>query len=74
MFSLKVKVDLTFLLKQSGAQAGTVIALPLSGVLARELGWEWVFYASGILGLIWFVFWALLIHDGPDVHPYINEV
>lgn len=31
----------------SGSYFGTVIALPLCGVLAQSVGWPWVFYVFG---------------------------
>ena len=33
----------------TGAHIGTVIAMPLSGVLAERLGWPSVFYVFGKL-------------------------
>ncbi|XP_023322825.1 putative inorganic phosphate cotransporter isoform X2 [Eurytemora carolleeae] len=57
----------------SGSQFGTVIALPLSGYLADEFGWESVFYVFGVLSLIWFLAWAFLISDSPDTHPTISR-
>lgn len=57
-----------------GGQAGTVISLPISGVLADELGWDWIFYVFGGLGCIWFVFWCFLVYEEPSHHPRITEV
>ena len=57
-----------------GAQAGTVFSMPLSGILADEVGWESVFYVFGAIGVIWFVFWVFLCYDTPDTHPRITEV
>lgn len=31
----------------SGSYFGTVVALPLCGALAENLGWPWVFYVFG---------------------------
>ncbi|XP_068597753.1 sialin-like [Brachionichthys hirsutus] len=56
-----------------GAQLGTVVALPLSGEICFYLGWTYVFYISGILGLVWFVLWAFLVSDSPNTHPRISE-
>ena len=36
-------------------------------------GWPAVFYVLGIAGCIWFVLWALLIHETPKSHPYISK-
>ena len=52
-----------------GTPVGGVFCLILSGILAEELGWEYPFYVMGVLGVVWFALWTLLIHDGPDVNP-----
>ena len=53
----------------AGTAFGTVIAMPASTYLCEFLGWESVFYVFGSLGIVWFIIWSLVIHDGPDVHP-----
>lgn len=55
-----------------GMSLGTVIALPFSGILAEELGWESVFYVQGGLGAIWCVLWIFLVFDSPQEHPRIH--
>jgi MFS family permease len=57
-----------------GTQFGTVVALLLSGLLADEFGWEWVFYFFGILGCVWVLAWTFICHDSPAKHPRISEV
>jgi len=57
----------------SGAQFGTVISLPISGWLADQFGWESVFYVFGVLGIVWFVAWCILITDDPTNHPTISR-
>lgn len=65
----------------AGTQIGTVVALPVSGWLmgnedahASSLtsGWPSVFYVFGILGIIWFIFWSLFVHNSPSSHPRIS--
>ncbi|CAG0892873.1 unnamed protein product [Darwinula stevensoni] len=59
----------------SGATLGTVVALPLSGVLAHSPalgGWPSIFYFFGVTGIIWWVFWCFLAYDSPDDHPWIS--
>ena len=58
----------------AGAQAGTVVALPISGALADEVSWESVFYFFGILGVVWFIFWGFLCFNSPETHPRISKV
>ena len=56
----------------AGGSFGTVVSLPLSGVLCETLGWESVFYVFGALGVLWFIVWALLVFNGPEFHPRIS--
>ncbi|CAG0878608.1 unnamed protein product [Darwinula stevensoni] len=56
-----------------GSHAGTVITFPISGVIISNLGWEWVFYIIGIVSLIWFGLWMLLVFDTPEDNPYMSD-
>ncbi|XP_059171323.1 sialin-like [Physella acuta] len=60
----------------AGAQLGTVISLPISGILCDSDiagGWPSVFYIFGSLGCIWFVAWMLIVHNTPADHPRISS-
>ena len=57
----------------SGAQAGTVLSLPISGFLCDAFGWPSVFYVFGLLGLVWWVAWCYLVYDSPRAHPRISS-
>lgn len=60
----------------SGMQTGTIISLPISGVLADSSflgGWPSAFYVLGGVGCVWFIFWILFVYDGPENHPSISE-
>jgi ACS family sodium-dependent inorganic phosphate cotransporter-like MFS transporter 5 len=57
-----------------GGQFGTFISLPGSSLVSHYFGWEYVFYISGSLGMVWFALWMLLIHDSPKDHPRISKV
>ncbi|XP_055370914.1 sialin [Condylostylus longicornis] len=59
----------------AGSNIGTVISLPLAGWLCSLQfmgGWPLAFYIFGILGIIWFIFWMLLVFDTPSAHPRIS--
>eukprot|EP00095_Tigriopus_kingsejongensis_P002481 maker-scaffold988_size73003-snap-gene-0.16 protein:Tk02481 transcript:maker-scaffold988_size73003-snap-gene-0.16-mRNA-1 annotation:"hypothetical protein TcasGA2_TC006625" len=56
-----------------GAAFGTILAMPLTGLICDCLGWEAVFYVFGVLGVLWFVAWCFLCYDSPESHPRINE-
>ena len=55
---------------------GTVISLPISGVLCDYLGWESVFYVFGCLGLVWFICWTIFVYDNPEkwVHTELKDL
>ncbi|KAB0797493.1 hypothetical protein PPYR_08486 [Photinus pyralis] len=57
----------------SGCYVGTVVAMPLSALLADTLGWESIFYVTGTSGLIWFVSWCLIISDSPSKDRHISQ-
>ncbi|CAG7834709.1 unnamed protein product [Allacma fusca] len=59
-----------------GVYFGTAIMLVGSGYLIHENvwgGWPSVFYVSGIVTIVWFVFWCLLVHSTPSEHPRIGR-
>jgi len=53
---------------------GNVFTLPLSGLLADNFGWEYVYYFFGGAALIFSALWAVLAYDAPNKHPRISEV
>lgn len=57
----------------SGSYVGTVIALPISGLLAENVGWEWIFYVFGTIGLIWCAAWAWVVKDSPEEDRNITD-
>lgn len=57
----------------TGGTLGTVVNLPLCGVIISSLGWEAAFYAGGAFGILWCFAWWLLVFDSPEVHPRISS-
>jgi hypothetical protein len=45
----------------------------MSGFLGEILGWEYIFYSTGAMGIIWFVFWAIFTSDTPYNNKRISE-
>nr|XP_042908488.1 putative inorganic phosphate cotransporter [Parasteatoda tepidariorum] len=59
-----------------GVMIGTLLTNIVTGQLSEGSflgGWPSVFYVSGLLGSVWFVLWALLIHEKPEDHPRISK-
>ncbi|KAF4518376.1 hypothetical protein B566_EDAN007103 [Ephemera danica] len=54
-------------LGEVSAQFGTVISLPLSGLLcASPLGWPAVFYVFGAIGAVWSIAFLWSVREDPD--------
>ncbi|KAF4517149.1 hypothetical protein B566_EDAN006448 [Ephemera danica] len=51
-----------------GQQIGIILALAGSGVVCEWIGWPYVFYISGILGLVLAPIWMWLVADSPAKH------
>ncbi|NXR97966.1 S17A5 protein, partial [Oxylabes madagascariensis] len=56
-----------------GAQLGTVVSLPLSGLICYYMNWVYVFYIFGALGVLWWFFWMLFVSDTPETHRSISH-
>ena len=52
---------------------GTVISLPVSGLLAEFYGWPSIFYVFGIVGLIWTLIWMLCVSEDPNNDKWITD-
>lgn len=50
----------------AGNYVGTVVAMPVSGILAARVGWESVFYVFGAIGLAWFFLWIFIVKRSPQ--------
>ena len=59
-------------LNASAIPLGTVFALLLTPVIVLALGWQWVFYLFGGVGIVWFFFWHRLASTDPRNHPRIT--
>ncbi|KAG8259625.1 hypothetical protein J6590_008660 [Homalodisca vitripennis] len=59
-------------LAYAGGSVGTVIALPISGLLGSLLGWPSIFYFSGIVGLAYSAIWFAVVKDSPEDDPHIS--
>lgn len=60
----------------AGAQFGTVISYPLSGLLAEygfADGWPSIFYVFGVIGVIWSVAFLFMVAEDPDTSRTIPE-
>ena len=50
----------------TGGRLGPVVTFPVAAWLAVVYGWQWAFFGTGILGLIWSVLWYFGFRDNPS--------
>ncbi|ALC48205.1 CG6978 [Drosophila busckii] len=61
----------------AGAQFGTIVSMPLSGLLAAHGfagGWPSIFYVFGAASTLWCIFFLWLVDDNPQKSKRIREV
>lgn len=56
----------------AGTAIGAALAVPLVSLIALIWGWRYAFVATGTLGFIWVMAWALF-YRLPQVHPRLSE-
>jgi len=73
-------IILEFLIKRvsilfAGAQMGTVISLPLSGLLSIS-DWRWpgIFYIFGALGTVWCLAFLIWVKEDPQSNRKMDPV
>ncbi|KAK7792600.1 hypothetical protein R5R35_005317 [Gryllus longicercus] len=60
----------------AGAQFGTVVSMPLSGLLSEygfSGGWPSIFYVFGAVGTLWSLAFIFMVYEEPTVHPRIAD-
>ncbi len=55
----------------SGSRIGAALSLPLVAWLIGSFGWRISFVATGVLGIVWTVFW-LITYRTPEKHPSVT--
>lgn len=55
----------------AGAQFGTIISMPISGLLA-ETSWPSIFYVFGFIGVVWSLAFLWTVYEEPSAAPRIS--
>jgi len=56
----------------AGGRLGPVLAFPFAAWLGSAYGWQWAFYATGSLGIVWCVVWLMGFEDNPPTEQPRN--
>lgn len=60
----------------AGAQIGNVVTLSIGGLMCSwnfAGGWPLIYYSTGILGLVWGIFWIIFYADSPSDQRCISN-
>lgn len=49
----------------AGNKVGLTVGIPLASILLVNFGWEWVFYITGALGMVWVLWWVSVYRAPP---------
>jgi sugar phosphate permease len=60
-------------LSHSASRLGAAIAPPLVVAIMTTLGWHWVFYICGAIGILWSVLWYLTYRNLPEEHRLVSK-
>ncbi|XP_033150796.1 sialin-like isoform X2 [Drosophila busckii] len=55
-----------------GTTVGTVWSIMISGAIAENCGWIWVFYGMAAASCLWLILWIILIQDSPNKQTFIS--
>ena len=53
---------------------GTLACNALSGLIADQLGWQWLFYIYGIAAVFWAIIWLCYFKNLPEEMISINPI
>jgi ACS family hexuronate transporter-like MFS transporter len=59
-----------FGLFNTGSSIGSILAVPLFGLIMVQFGWRWVFFISGSLGFFWVAYWIHFYRNNEQGSPW----
>jgi ACS family D-galactonate transporter-like MFS transporter len=57
----------------AGNKIGLTLGIPFASLVLVNWGWEWVFYTTGALGLVWVLWWSAVYRPVPREYAAIGE-
>ena len=57
----------------SGAQFGTVISMPISGIICQKYGWPTMFYIFGSISCTWVFIWFIVAESTAKEYKKMDE-
>jgi len=57
----------------SASRLGAAIAPPLVATITTTLGWRWVFYICGVIGVLWAILWYWTYRNLPEEQKSVSR-
>ncbi|XP_078333766.1 vesicular glutamate transporter 2-like [Crassostrea virginica] len=57
----------------TGTYAGAIVGFPISGLITHYVSWEYVYYVSSGLCIIWYFAWLCLVFEKPSHDESISQ-
>lgn len=57
----------------TGGSLGTAVTWPMCGMIIEAIGWQYVFYVTGALCMLFSLSWIVFVYDSPAKHPRITK-
>ncbi len=59
-------------ISHSASRLGAAIAPPVVVLIMTTLGWRWVFYICGAVGILWSILWYATYRNRPEEHALVG--
>ncbi len=59
-------------ISHSASRLGAAVAPPITVAIMVTLGWRWVFYIFGAVGILWSALWYLTYRNMPEEHRWVD--
>lgn len=69
----KQEAGLAIASSSAGLQLGILAQVLVGGAECQRIGWEWIFYISGILSVIYSVLWFALYREEPEQLSFVTK-
>lgn len=57
----------------TGTYAGAIVGFPMSGLITHYISWEYVYYVSSGLCIMWYFAWLCFVFEKPSHDPSISQ-
>ncbi|CAM1325274.1 Uncharacterised protein g8901 [Pycnogonum litorale] len=60
-------------LTYSGTFCGPLLTFVVGGPIVQRIGWDYMFYATSLIGFVWTILWLVFASDTPEDNRFISQ-